>query len=152
MENKLQFIRLFLILIAVLSANVAASQSATDQVRFSNGWVKMPMPGMHMTAAFVDIENLINSDLRLIAVKTSFSAMSELHEMVMINNVMQMRHASDGWIIAPGATLNLAPGGKHAMLMGLKSLLQNHSATSLEFNIEGMGWISVPAVVKTSLP
>jgi copper(I)-binding protein len=148
MESKLKFIRVFLVLMVAWSVNVAAEQMTTKQVRFANAWVKAPMPGMRMTAGYVDIKNLTNNDLRLIGVRTSISAMSELHGMVMVNNVMQMRFASDGWVITPGTTLSLAPGGKHAMLMSINSNLQDLPEVQLEFNIEGLGWILVPAVVK----
>ena len=151
-ENKMKLIRIFLLAISVLSVNTSANQVATDQVKFSNAWVKMPMPGMQMTAGFVDIENVTTSDIRVVAVRTSFSANSELHNMAMVNNVMQMRRAIDGWVITPGATLTLAPGGNHAMLMGLMSKLKNQSEVLLEFNIEGIGWVSVPAVVRPPKP
>jgi copper(I)-binding protein len=151
-ENKMKLIRMFLVAMAVSSVNASANQPATDQVKFSNAWVKTPMPGMQMTAGFVDIENVTTSDVRLVAVRTSFSANSELHNMVMVNNVMQMRRAIDGWVITPGATLTLAPGGKHAMLMGLKHKVKNQSEVLLEFKIEGMAWVSVPAVVRPPKP
>ena len=151
-ENKMKLIRMFLVALTVLSVTASANQAATDQVKFSNAWVKLPMPGMQMTAGFVDIENVTTSDVRLVAVRTSFSANSELHNMVMVNNVMQMRRAIDGWVITPGATLTLAPGGKHAMLMGLKHKVKNQSEVLLEFKIEGMDWVSVLAVVRPPKP
>jgi copper(I)-binding protein len=152
MESKLKFIRVFLVMMVAWSANVVAEQLVVNQVKFSNAWVKVPMPGMRMTAGFATIENLTNSDLHLTGVKTSISAVSELHDMVMVNNVMQMRHASDGWVIAPGSTLSLEPGGKHAMLMGVKPELQSQSQVLLEFNLEGLGWIQVPALMTKSMP
>jgi len=147
----MKLIRMFLVTLAALSINAFANQT-TDQVKFSNAWVKMPMPGVQMTAGFVEIENVTTSDVRLVAVRTSFSANSELHNMVMVNSVMQMRQAIDGWVITSGATLILAPGGKHAMLMGLKHKMKNQSEVLLEFKIEGMDWISVPAVVRPPKP
>tara|TARA_B110000495_G_C22391850_1_gene251688 strand:- start:64 stop:495 length:432 start_codon:yes stop_codon:yes gene_type:complete len=143
---------MFFVALTVLSVTASANQAATDQVKFSNAWVKLPMPGMQMTAGFVDIENVTTSDVQLVAVRTSFSANSELHSMAMVNNVMQMRRAIDGWVITPGATLTLAPGGKHAMLMGLMNTLKNQSEVLLEFKIEGMGWVSVLAVVRPPKP
>jgi copper(I)-binding protein len=108
----------------------------------------MPMPGMHMTAGFVDIENLSDKDIKLVAVRTPVSKVAELHTMVMVDKVMQMRQITDGWVIDSGDTLTLAPGGNHAMLMGLDPNLKNQTDVALEFNIEGMGWILVPAVVQ----
>lgn len=142
----------WLILWVGLTLNLNADQQPSEEVAFSNAWVKMPMPGMNMTAGFVDLKNLTNVELRVTAVKTPYSAMSELHEMVMANAVMQMRHVPQGWVIVPGATLSLVPGGKHAMLMGINPAFLNQTMTLLEFNIEGIGWVSVPAVIKKTTP
>ena len=68
--------------------------------------------------------------------------------MIMVDNVMQMRQVTDGWLIAPGSFLTLSPGGKHVMLMGLKQNMKNLSEVTLEFNIEGIGWVAVPADVR----
>jgi hypothetical protein len=38
------------------------------------------------------------------------------------------------------------------MLMGVKPLESNQSETILEFNIEGLGWVAVPAALKVSMP
>ena len=148
LRKKMKFFRLMLIFIAMVSTNVFANPLAIDQVKFSNAWVKMPMPGMHMTAGFVDIENLSDKDIKLVAVRTPVSKVAELHTMVMVDKVMQMRQIIGGWVIASGDTLTLGPGGNHAMLMGLDPNLKNQTDVALEFNIEGMGWILVPAVVQ----
>ena len=137
---------------ALLPIHLVVNASSTDQILFSHAWVKMPMPGMQMSAGYVDINNTSSNDIKVIAVKTPFSKIAELHDMVMVNKVMQMRHVSDGWVIATGTSLSLAPGGKHVMLMGVRPLESNQSETILEFNIEGLGWVSVPAVLKASMP
>jgi len=141
-----------LVAMALLPINLVVNASGTDQILFSHTWVKMPMPGMQMSAGYVNIENTSSNDIKVIAVRTPFSKMAELHDMVMVNKVMQMRHASDGWVIASGTSLSLAPGGKHVMLMGVKPLESNQSETILEFNIEGLGWVAVPATLKVSMP
>jgi|TARA_B110000914_G_scaffold85834_1_gene75542 copper(I)-binding protein len=150
--NKLKTLKILWLVMIVLPIHAMATELVTDQVRLSNAWVKQPMPGMQMSVGFVDIENTTTKALRLIAVRSPFSMKSELHEMVMVDNVMQMRHADDGWVIAPGASISLAPGGKHVMLMGVKSYEQDQTQTQLEFHIENMGWVSVAASLKVSMP
>ena len=150
--NKLKTLKILWLVMIMLPIHAMATELVTDQVRLSNAWVKQPMPGMRMSAGFVNIENTTTDEIRLIAVRTPFSMKSELHEMVMVDNVMQMRHASKGWLIAPGASISLAPGGKHAMLMGIKAYDQDQTQTQLEFQIEGMGWVSVTATLKASMP
>ena len=141
-----------LVVMALLPIHLVVNASAIDQILFSHTWVKMPMPGMQMSAGYVDIENTSSNDIKVIAVRTPFSKMAELHDMVMVNKVMQMRHVSVGWVIAAGTSLSLAPGGKHVMFMGVRPLGSSQSETILEFNIEGLGWVPVPAVLKASMP
>ena len=148
----MKLIKRLLVVMALLPIHLVVNASGTDQILFSHAWVKMPMPGMQMSAGYVDIKNTSSNDIKVIAVRTPFSKMAELHDMVMVNKVMQMRHPSDGCVIAAETSLSLAPGGKHAMLMGVKPLESNQSETILEFNIEGLGWVSVPAALKASMP
>ena len=148
----MKLIKRLLVVMALLPIHLVANASGTDQFLFSDAWVKMPMPGMQMSAGYVDIKNKSINDIKVIAVRTPFSKMAELHDMVMVNKVMQMRHVSDGWVIAAGTSLSLAPGGKHVMLMGVRTLESNQLETILEFNIEGLGWVSVPTVLKASMP
>lgn len=143
---------MFFMALTILPFGVVAGQSVTEQVLFSNAWIKKPMPGMSMSAGYVDIDNNSSADIRLVAVRTPLSKMAELHDMVMVNKVMQMRHAEAGWVIPAGAKLKLAPGGKHAMLMGVGSDAHALTKASLEFKFEGLGWVSVPAVVKMPMP
>jgi copper(I)-binding protein len=150
--NKLKILKILWVALIVLPMNAVATELVTDQVQLSNAWVKKPMPGMQMSVGFVDIKNTSTAEVRLVAVRTPFSMKSELHEMVMVNSVMQMRPASGGWIIAPGASISLAPGGKHAMLMGVTSHDKNQTETQLEFQIEGVGWVSVVATLKVAVP
>jgi hypothetical protein len=141
----MKFSSFIAVLITSLSFNVAAHDLSIDQLVFSKAWVKAPMPGMQMTAGFVEIENKSDEDARLVAVKTNISKISELHTMMMVDNVMQMRQVKDGWVIPAGETLRLAPGGNHAMLMGVSGDLKGQTEVILEYEIEGLGWISVPS-------
>ncbi|HCH32653.1 MAG TPA: hypothetical protein DE045_06915 [Oceanospirillaceae bacterium] len=142
---KRQFIAL-----ALVSASVSASAEQTLETKLSlaNAWIKKPMPGMMMTAGFVEITNLSDEPVVLIGVRTQVSKMAELHDMKMVDGVMKMRYAEHGWRIAVGETLTLAAGGKHAMLMGLQGPLQVQQQMQLEFNFESLGWVSVTAEVR----
>ena len=142
---KTQSMTLLLVLVA-LSAN--AGQALETKLSLANAWIKKPMPGMMMTAGFVDIANLSDQPLALIDVRTAVSKVAELHAMEMVDGVMRMRFAEQGWYIPVGETLTLAPGGKHAMLMGLKEPLQSQQQVLLEFNFAGLGWIAVDAQVR----
>ena len=89
---------------------------------------------------------------RLISVSSPISEKAEIHEMkVDANGVMTMRPLADGIEIAPGAEIELKPGGYHLMFIGLvtppvegvkfKGTLTFEKAGSVEveFAVEPMG-------------
>jgi len=135
-------------LLVLTAAHASAGEALETKLSLVNAWVKRPMPGMMMTAGFVEITNLSDQPLALIGVRTAVSKVAELHAMEMVDGVMKMRYADQGWQIAVGETLALAPGGKHAMLMGLQEPLQSQQQVLLEFNFAGLGWITVNAEVR----
>jgi copper(I)-binding protein len=54
---------------------------------------------------------------RLLRVETAAARAAEPHESVMENGVMRMVERPEGFEIPAGGTLELAPGGKHVMLI-----------------------------------
>ena len=142
---KAQLIAFLLVFVA---ASVCAEENLDSKLNLVNAWIKKPMPGMMMTAGFVEITNLSEQTIVLIDVRTPVSNVAELHGMKMVDGVMKMRYADNGWPIAVGETLSLAPGGKHAMLMGLQEALQTQQQVVLEFNFVGLGWITIKAQVR----
>ncbi|ORE93298.1 hypothetical protein ATO4_16165 [Aurantimonas sp. 22II-16-19i] len=75
----------------------------------------------------------------------------EIHESSVENGVARMRPVEDGILIEPGATVALASGGTHIMLLDLKepivrdnsfegTLLFEHAGTvPVRFSVEGFG-------------
>ena len=135
-------------LFVLTAVNASAGEALATNINLVDAWIKKPMPGMMMTAGFVEITNLSDNTLQLIDVRATLSKVAELHDMKMIDGVMKMRFAQQGWSIAAGETLALTPGGKHAMLMGLQQSLQTQQQVLLEFKFEGLGWMSVNAQVR----
>ncbi len=84
-------------------------------------------------------------DLRL-AVTTPLAASADIHDMDMTGSVMRMRKLDGGLELPKGAAVALSPGGKHLMLMGLKSgLTKGGKATlALKFAKAGIQTITVP--------
>jgi copper(I)-binding protein len=78
----------------------------------------VPMPGGN-GAAFMTIQNGTDAALQLIAAETDIADVVELHETVQEGDVMRMIPRPEGFEIPPGGTLELKPGGKHVMLLGV---------------------------------
>jgi len=139
-------------MLVLLASHLPANEGEYPGLSVTQAWVKAPMPGMMMTAAYFELTNEGVEPITLIGVKTSFSKVSELHDMVMEEGVMQMRHADAGWVIKAGAQLSLTPGGKHAMLMGLHENLKVGQEVMIELNFAGIGWMPIMAQVSKMKP
>jgi len=107
------------LLLAVNSA-WAAPPALADAVLVKDAWVRPAVAGQSGTGGYLTVE--AKEAVTLTGLKSPIAAETELHEMRMEGDVMQMR-AVPYVPIKAGATLKLAPGGQHLMLMGLKRAL-----------------------------
>jgi len=89
----------------------------------TDAWVKSAESGM--SAAFGEIENEGTEEVTVVSATTEASSMLELHE-TLENEAgeMVMRQIDGGFVIPAGASLSLAPGGNHIMLMDLTAPLK----------------------------
>ena len=85
-----------------------------------DAWTYAPPPGGRNAAIFATIVNTGSQDDTLLGAKTPAAEMTELHTTQMTDDgVMRMRHA--GRLGIPAQSVRqLAPGGDHIMLMGIK--------------------------------
>jgi periplasmic copper chaperone A len=79
-----------------------------------NPWVKAA--GSGMTPAFATLINNTGKDITVVGASSSISPM-ELHEMTMRGETMIMRQKPGGFVLKPGESEQLTPGGDHLMLM-----------------------------------
>ncbi len=84
----------------------------------------MGMGAMVTSAAYMTIENAGEIDLTLIGAAADVSDVVEIHEVTMVDNVMQMRPVEGGIVVAAGESVALEPGGFHVMLIGVKDTLE----------------------------
>ena len=102
------------------TAPVADAPVATqaESVTITDAWVKAVESGM--TAAFGLVENSGDAEVTIVAASSAASPMIELHETVDDGTgTMTMRQKDGGFVIAPGESLELMPGGNHIMFMGV---------------------------------
>lgn len=94
-------------------------------------------PGTGPGVAYVTIHGGDVAD-RLVSVSSPRSPRVEMHSMVMQGEVMRMREI-EAIDIAPGATVRLAPGGLHLMLMGMAAPLKAGETLPLTLMFEKAG-------------
>lgn len=99
-------------------------------------WVRATVPAQKSTGAFMHLQS--GSPARLVGVSSSAAAVVEMHQMEMAGGTMKMGRV-DGIELAPGKRVNLASGGYHIMLMGLKKQLKEGDAIDLTLHVQGQG-------------
>lgn len=109
----------------------------------SSGFARATLPNAPVAGAFLTITNGGDVTDRLISVETPAAARAEIHEMAMQGDVMVMRPLAEGIAIAPGAVLQLAPGGYHLMLMDLAGPLIKGKMLDITLNFERAGPVAL---------
>lgn len=143
MLNKLLLNSLVLLLTTAVFTACAPAQTRSESLQVSGAWVR---PAEEMSAAYLEITNNGRSPQRLIEVKTAAASRAEIHETLMDGDMMHMRPAA-AVAIPAGETVQLAPGGKHIMLMGLTAPLTAGDAILLSLTFDSGVTLVVEAAV-----
>lgn len=108
-------------LLAVLVGALGAS--AWAQVRVHDSMVRMVPPGQPISVAFMTLHNHGMDEQILVKVHSDVAGAAELHNHVLAEGMMKMRRIDT--IVVPGhGQVELKPGGRHIMLIGLSRNLQ----------------------------
>lgn len=99
--------------------------------------------------AFMTITNGGQAD-RLVSATSAAASTVELHETFDDNGVMRMRPVPGGFEISAGGTLELKPGGKHIMLIGLAAPLEAGQEIEITLNFEKADPITVKVPVRAA--
>lgn len=116
---------------AALLPGVVRAESA-DTALFSEPWVRAAPPGARMLAAYLRIENAGAAPLKLVAASSEDFGLVEFHRSETVDGVSRMRQV-EVLEIAPGQSLELAPGGLHLMLMRPARALAEGESTRIRF-------------------
>ncbi|MBS0212072.1 MAG: copper chaperone PCu(A)C [Proteobacteria bacterium] len=98
------------------SSKAAAKAARAAPVRIENAWVRAAPPGTDMLAGYMDVRNVGNRALRLVAADSDAFGLVELHRSLMSGGMSSMRPAGAQDIPA-GGSLQIHAGGLHWMLM-----------------------------------
>jgi len=125
--------RLFAVAVtAVLSA--VLSIPAIAQVTVKDPWARATVPAAKSSGAFMQVQS--KTDARLVGVSSPVAGVAELHQMSMKDNRMTMAPV-EGIDLPAGKTVELASGGYHIMLMGLKRQLKEGESIPVTLTVEG---------------
>lgn len=99
----------------------ASATSGANMPTVTGAWARATAPGQSVGAAYMSIVSPRGVTLQKIETSTAKSV--EVHAMHHENGVMRMR-LIESLHVAAGVPFDLAPGGMHLMLMGLKQPLK----------------------------
>lgn len=127
------------------SATSTAQGTATPSgpVRVSHAWIRVPVAGDRMTAAYATLKGGGHDD-RLVGVRTPVAAKAQVHETVRHGKTESME-AMKSLEVRAGHTVRMKPGGKHIMVMGLRKSLHPGDRVRLEFRFARAGTVPVTA-------
>lgn len=97
---------------------------------------------------FLRIRNDGSREDRLLSASSPLVQTMEIHEMSMDGGQMQMRALPDGLPIPAGATVELAPGGLHLMLIGVQAPLAAGQRVPVELRFAEAGAVTVNLAVQ----
>lgn len=101
------------------SSKHANNSHENKSIRVTDGYVREPIPGRMMSAAFMTLSNTSKQQQTLVSASAPWAAVIEIHTHSHEGGVMRMRQI-DKLDIPAGETVELKPGGLHLMLFKLQ--------------------------------
>ncbi|WP_237234382.1 copper chaperone PCu(A)C [Rothia nasisuis] len=100
-------------------ASASASSSSSTGLTVAEAWVKAN--SSDMTGAFATLTNTTDAPITVNGASAAHAGTVELHttEIDPGTGTSTMKKVEGGFTLEPGASLDLAPGGDHIMLMGM---------------------------------
>jgi periplasmic copper chaperone A len=121
-------------------------------LKIDHPWSRPTPPGAPTAAGFLAITNTGMAPDRFLGGSSPVVDHIEVHQMSLIGGVMRMRPLADGLELAPGATVRLAPGGFHLMLIGPKQAFRIGDRIPATLRFARAGRIQVEFEVQAEAP
>lgn len=130
--------------LAILPAGLAFAHSYTiGEIEIGHPWTRATPPSASVGGGYLTLTNEGDETDRIIGGSSPAAERVEIHFMEMEEGVMKMRKIDDGVEIAPGETVEFAPGGYHLMLIGLKEPIAEGDRVPVTLEFENGGTVDV---------
>jgi copper(I)-binding protein len=120
-------------------------------VTVREGWVRLPPGAMPMAAGYGRIRNDCPNAVVVVGAGSRAFGDVSLHETTLVNGVSRMREV-ERMPIAPGATVDLKPGGLHLMLMQPAIALKEGGQVPLRLSLEDGRKVDATLQVRRATP
>lgn len=131
-----------------LAAPALAQGAGSSTIAVEQPWARATPAGATTGAVYMTVDNKSGSADRLTGASSDVAGKVQIHEMTVVNGVMQMRQLADGLAIPAGGSVALKPGSYHVMLIGLKKPLTAGETFPLTLTFAKAGNISVTVPVQ----
>lgn len=108
----------------VASILLLQSYASVAEVLVEDGYIRKPLPGRYMSAAFLTLKNNGDQDVVFASASLQGAGLVEFHTHTHVDGVMRMREIPELVVPAKGETI-LEPGGKHLMVFKIGQLPKN---------------------------
>ena len=147
MRLSVAFCNTALLVVILLCAGCAAP-NAVQAITVENPFARPSPSEGGNGGAFMTIINAGGTSDRLVSATSAAAQTVELHETTEEGGVMKMRPVPGGFVLPANDRLELKPGGKHVMLIGLVAPLVADQAIEITLNFEKAGAITVKVPVQ----
>jgi copper(I)-binding protein len=140
--------------LGLLAAVIAVAPAAfaqtgkTSTVAVEQAWARATPASARTGAVYMTLTNKANTADRLTGASSDVAAKVQIHEMAVVNGVMQMRQLVNGLTIPAGGSVTLKPGRYHVMLIELKKPLTAGETIPLTLTFAKARNISLTVPVK----
>jgi copper(I)-binding protein len=132
----------------LLAATAAAHEFRAGDITIDHPWSRAIAARAPTAAGYLTIRNMGTREDKLIGAQTPMANATELHEMSVVDNIMRMRPIDGGIVIPPGAEVQLAPNGRHLMLIGPKEGFVQGARVPLTLVFERAGRVDVELAIQ----
>jgi periplasmic copper chaperone A len=146
--SKLAFAAVFV----VQAAAVFAQANGPSTIAVEDPWARATPAGAMTGAVYMTLHNKSAGPDRFTAASSDIAGKVQIHEMAVVNGVMEMRQLADGLPLPAAGSVTLKPGGYHVMLIGLKQQLIAGETFPLTLTFAKAGAISVTIPIRATAP
>jgi copper(I)-binding protein len=142
----MRFLHVFMTALLIAPSSFAFAQGASIQVE--QRWSRATPAGASTGAVYLTVTNKSRDADRLLGASSDVADKSQIHEMKVVNGVMEMREVTGGLPIHAMTSVELKPGSYHVMLIGLKKPLKAGETIPLTLNFEKAGKVSITVPIQ----
>jgi copper(I)-binding protein len=129
-----------------LSIPALSLEANAAEIQITQPWTRATPPAAKVGGGYLTLTNKGTVIDTLLGASSEIADRVEVHKMEMVDGIMKMRPVPEGLEIPAGQTAELAPGGYHLMLMGLKRPITQGERIPLTLKFEKSNPVDVELV------